>query len=164
MIVETKKLHPNAQLPFKTHESDFCYDCVATSCEEIAPNVYKYGIGLAFDLQRSPLEAIVMTDESTAKGFNVKDSFFVLDLDFRPRSSVWKTGMVLSNCTGTIDEDYRGEVSAVFYHVMPNMPKYEVGDRIGQLKLGITLPLRFVEVDKLSDTVRGKGGYGSTGK
>jgi dUTP pyrophosphatase len=72
--------------------------------------------------------------------------------------------MVLSNCIGTIDESYTGEVSAVFYHIMPNMPKYEVGDRIGQIKIGVTFPIEFVEVDELDKTARGDGGYGSTGR
>jgi dUTP pyrophosphatase len=87
-----------------------------------------------------------------------------LSIDFRPRSSVWQTGMVLSNCEGTIDELYTGEVSAVFYHIMPNMPKYEVGDRIGQIKIGVTFPIEFVEVEELDKTARGEGGYGSTGR
>ena len=52
----------------------------------------------------------------------------------------------------------------MFYHVFPNMPRYKVGDRIGQIKLGFTLPIEFVEVDELSDTERGDGGYGSTGR
>ena len=130
--------------PFKTYERDFCYDVVATSCEEVAPNIYKYGIGLAFQVE--------------------PNSFEVFSLDFRPRSSVWKTGMVLSNCVGTIDEPYRGEVSAVFYHVMPNLPKYEVGDRIGQIKIGTTYPIDFVEVEELDPTERNAGGFGSTGK
>jgi dUTP pyrophosphatase len=72
--------------------------------------------------------------------------------------------MVLSNCVGTIDELYRGEVSAVFYHLLPNMPKYEVGNKIGQIKLGFTLPMTFEVVDELTDTERGNGAYGSTGK
>lgn len=129
--------------PFKTYERDFCYDVVATSCEEIAPNIYKYGIGLAFQVETS--------------------SFEVFSIDFRPRSSIWRTGMILSNSSGTIDEPYRGEVCAVFYHVMPNMPKYEVGDRIGQIKIGTTFPIDFVEAE-LDSTERNEGGYGSTGK
>ena len=44
------------------------------------------------------------------------------------------------------------------------MPKYEVGDRIAQLKLGFTLPIDFKEVDELGATERGDGGFGSTGK
>ena len=147
--IKVKKLNPNAKIPFKTYDEDFCYDVVATSCEEVAPNVYRYGIGLAFE--------VVFNKEEYVEGTCVS-------VDFRPRSSVWKTGMVLSNCQGTIDELYRGEVMAVFYHVMPNMPKYEVGDKIGQIKLGLTEALKFVETDKLSETSRGEGGYGSTGK
>jgi dUTP pyrophosphatase len=72
--------------------------------------------------------------------------------------------MSLSNCEGTIDELFRGEVSAVFYHIFPNMPKYEVGDKVVQFKLGITEPLTFKEVDELSETERGSKGYGSTGR
>ena len=148
MIVKVKKLNENAKIPFKKYERDFCYDVVATSCEEVAPNVYKYGIGLAFEIER---------DERFGDEYQ-------LSIDLRPRSSVWKTGMVLSNCTGTIDDLYRGEVSAVFYHVMKDMPIYKVGDRIGQIKLGVTLSMDFRESEELSDTERGAGGYGSTGK
>ena len=43
MKLKIKKLNPNAVMPFKTHDNDFCYDCVAVSREELAPNVYKYG-------------------------------------------------------------------------------------------------------------------------
>ena len=72
--------------------------------------------------------------------------------------------MVLSNCEGTIDEGYRNEVFAIFYHVMPNMPKYEVGDRIGQIKIGVTTPIDFEVVDELNnDTDRGLDGFGSSG-
>lgn len=143
--VKIKKMCKEAKVPFKTYLKDFCYDCVATSCEEVAPNVYKYGLGLAFEIDRGDF----------LKGLN-------MSIDFRPRSSVWKTGMVLSNSVGTIDEDYHSEVSAVFYHVMPNMPKYEVGDKIGQIKIGITHQIDFEIVDEIKYT--GRGGYGSTGK
>lgn len=147
MEVKVKKLHENAVIPYKTYDKDFCYDVVATSCTQIAPNIYAYGIGLAFEIQPN-------TDYY---GLNIS-------IDFRPRSSIWKTGMVLSNCEGTIDELYRGEVTAVFYHLFPNMPRYQVGDRIGQIKLGFTEPMEFVEVDELSETERGSGSYGSTGR
>ena len=72
--------------------------------------------------------------------------------------------MVLANSQGTIDEGYTNEISAVFYHIMPNMPKYEVGDKIGQIKIGATFPIEFIEVDSLDSTERGDGGFGSTGK
>lgn len=164
MKVKLKKIDDKAVIPYKTYNKDFCYDVVATSCEEVAPNVYKYGLGLAFQIERGrePIETKGYLVEYCPIDFN--RSPINLSIDFRPRSSVWQTGMILSNCEGTIDESYTGEVSAVFYHVMPTMPKYEVGDRIGQIKLGITLPMEFVEVDELDDTKRGAGGYGSTGK
>lgn len=72
--------------------------------------------------------------------------------------------MSLSNCEGTIDEGFIANVSMVYYHLMPNMPKYEVGDRIGQIKIGVTFPIEFVEVEELDMTARGEGGYGSTGR
>ena len=146
MKVRIKKLNENAVIPYKTYDKDFCYDVVAVSEEEIAPNVWKYGLGLAFQLVRDD-------------GFKGN-----LSIDLRPRSSVYKTGMVLSNCTGTVDELYTGQVSAVFYHIFPNMERYKVGDRIGQIKLGITLPMEFEEVQELSETERGANSYGSTGR
>lgn len=148
MKVKVKKLNENAVIPFKTYEKDFCYDVVAVSEEEIAPNVWKYGIGLAFQIDRESLFG---------------HRYLNLSIDLRPRSSVWKTGMVFSNCEGTIDELYTGEVFAVFYHVFPNMERYKVGQRIGQIKIGTTVPIEFVVVDELSETERNDGGYGSTG-
>ena len=148
MKVKVKKLNENAVIPFKTYERDFCYDVVAVSEEEVAPNVWKYGIGLAFQIDRDSLFA---------------HRYLNLSIDLRPRSSVWKTGMVFSNCEGTIDELYTGEVYAVFYHVFPNMERYKVGQRIGQIKIGTTMPIEFVVVDELDETERNDGGYGSTG-
>lgn len=179
MKVKIKKLNEKAVIPFKTYNEDFCYDVIATSEEQVAPNVWKYGIGLAFEIERGNeylgkdiIQTTSWIDEDgnicetnvvKPHYFNFLNSTIKLSIDLRPRSSVWKTGMVLSNCEGTIDESYRGEISAVFYHVMPNMPRYKVGDKIAQLKLGFTMPIEFEEVDNLSETERGTGGYGSTG-
>jgi dUTP pyrophosphatase len=148
MEVKIKILHPDAVLPFKNYSDDFCCDVTATSKEEIAPNVWKYGIGFAFQIDRKTF-CFSKTD--------------VFGIDFRPRSSVWKTGMVLSNSVGTIDESYTGEVSAVFYHIMPNMPRYKVGDRIGQIKINYTENFTFRVADELEETKRKDGSYGSTG-
>ena len=150
MKVKIKLLNDKAKVPFKTYDEDFCYDCVATSCEEIAPNVYKYGLGFATEIVRPNY-------------YELKNDMCI-SIDARPRSSVWKTGMVLSNCEGTIDELFRGEICAIFYHVMPNMPRYQVGDKIIQIKLGSAPTMEFEVVDELSDTKRGAGGWGSTGK
>jgi dUTP pyrophosphatase len=148
MKVKFKRLNENAVMPKKAHESDFCYDIVATCCEKIAPNVYKYGTGLAMQIER------------TEFADKLKDVCITL----RTRSSVWKTGMVLSNALGTIDEGYTGEICAVFYHVMPSLPIYKVGERIGQIHIQIAPKMEFEEADELTATDRGEGGYGSTGK
>lgn len=174
MEVKIKKLHPEAVIPKKAYPSDFCYDVVAVTEEEIAPNVWKYGLGLAFQIERG-YEVLIKNKGLGYVGAKTKEieyntevdlrkSPINLSIDFRPRSSVYKTGMVLSNCEGTIDENYTGEVSAIFYHVFTDMPRYAVGQKIGQIKIGVTFPIDFVEVEELDETDRSMNGYGSTGK
>ena len=172
MKVKVKKLNEDAVIPSRAYDKDFGYDVVAVSEEEIAPNVWKYGIGLAFQIERG--NEIVVKGESTVlagttyleidTSINMAKSPLNLSIDLRPRSSVWKTGMVLSNCVGTIDEGFVSDISAIFYHVMPDMPRYRAGDKIGQIKLGMAFPMEFVEVDELDDTERGENGYGSSGR
>lgn len=164
MIVKTLKFHPDARIPEKAYDKDFCYDVYATSEEEIAPNVWRYGLGLGFQIERGLEEIFVNKELNMAQCMDMSMCPVNLSIDFRPRSSVWKTGMVLSNCTGTIDEGYINETSAVFYHVMSNMPRYRVGDKIGQIKIGITFPIEFKEVEAFEETDRGMRGYGSSGQ
>lgn len=81
-----------------------------------------------------------------------------------PRSSISKTPLRCANSVGIIDADYRGELSIVYENV--SCKDYEVarGDRIAQL---IIVPIAIVDVEEaqtLSETERGDGGYGSTGK
>ena len=119
MEIKIKKLNPEAIIPEKSHEDDFCYDCYAVSEEEIAPNIWRYGLGFALEIIRD------------------------------------------DNCPPV---EYRGEIMAVFYHVMPNMPRYKIGDKILQLHVNVTEPINFIEVDELTNTERGDGGFGSTDK
>lgn len=152
MKVKFKRLHKDAVIPSKKIKDDFCFDLTAVTEEEIAPNVWKYGFGFALQI----------VNDRRIKPIKQYCSFC---FSLRPRSSVWKTGMVLSNCIGTVDEGYTGEISAVFYHVMPSMERYHVGDKVAQLHFDQTTKLLdFIEVDKLDKTERGDGGYGSTGK
>lgn len=179
MKVKLKKLNENAKTPVKFHDSDFCYDVFATSCEEVEPGIFKYGIGLAFEIDRDSCNVTigcVSVKEHFQAGLFGNDYYvtrdtkldlndFKLAIDFRPRSSIWKTGLILSNCVGTLDELYRGEVMAYFYEIVSGKEKYKVGDRIGQIKLGFTLPIEFEVVENLnSDTERGTDGFGSTGE
>lgn len=167
MEVKIKKLHKDAVIPFKTYPSDFCYDVVAVSEEEVAPNVWKYGLGFALQIERPPLSdydkfRVIMLRKGEDEIKKERNSQSNLSIDLRPRSSIYKTGMILSNCEGTIDENYTNEISAIFYHILPNMPRYKVGDKIGQIKIGVTFPINFIEVEELDKKDRGMNGYGST--
>jgi dUTP pyrophosphatase len=137
--IKIKLLHPNAQIPKKVIDTDACYDVVAISKEDLGDGRIHYGLGFALELP-----------ENT-------------QLDLRPRSSIHKTGLILSNCVGTGDEEYRGEYQAFFYHVIPTLPPYNVGDRILQIQLKTREDVVFEITDELSDTQRGTKGFGSTG-
>lgn len=170
MRVYVKKLVPEARIPEKANNNDFCYDVWAISEEEVSPGVWKYGLGLAFQIDKEASfpaiqEQIVSTNgvQMTENHFINTDSF-TLSIDLRPRSSIYKTGMILSNCEATIDEGYRGEVAAIFYHVKPELPRYKVGDKLSQIKIGITFPIEFEEKNKLDESTRGKKGFGSSGE
>lgn len=161
MKVKFKKLRENAKLPTKNYEGDFCYDVYACDCIEVLPGVYKYPLGFALQIDEN--EDFGLQEWTHKDGLPVIDKL-ILDIDFRPRSSIYKTGMSLCNATGTGDRPYTGEYAAFFYHLRPELPKYEVGDRVAQMKIGFTLPIEFDEVEELDETDRGDGGFGSTGK
>jgi dUTP pyrophosphatase len=136
-----KKLHPNAVIPTYAKQGDAGMDLVAT--EIINEEVFQitYGIGLAMEIP---------------EGF--------VGLIF-PRSSIRKTDLSLTNCVGVIDSGYRGELQATFRKERGVVSKkYEVGDRIAQIMIIPHPPIEFVEADELSNTERGDGGFGSTGK
>ena len=139
-IIKIKLLHSNAQVPKKVIDTDACYDVVAVSKEDFGDGRIHYGLGFALEIP-----------ENT-------------QLDLRSRSSIHKTGLILSNCIGTGDEEYRGEYQAFFYHVIPTLPPYEVGDRILQIQLKTREDVIFKITEELSETKRGKEGFGSTGK
>lgn len=179
MKLKIKKLNDLARVPVQARDKDFCYDVYATSCEEIEPGIWKYGLGLGFEIERgweliglgslhtvlSKTDSGVLTKREDGDFWlNISDSNIKLSIDFRPRSSIFKTGLILSNCSGTIDELYRDEVCAFFYEIIPGKEKYKVGDRIGQIKLGFTLPIEFEVVDELDMEHNRGGGFGSSGK
>lgn len=63
-----------------------------------------------------------------------------------------------------IDDGFVGEISAVFYHVFPKMPRYKVGDKVVQFHLETCDNIMLIETDKLNKTERGDNGYGSSDK
>ncbi len=143
MKVRIKKLNELAVIPSYAKDGDAGMDLVATSIISETDTQITYGIGLALEIP---------------KGF--------VGLIF-PRSSVRKTRLMLSNCVGVVDSGYRGELQATFNKVNQNSiaeNDYKVGDRIAQIMIIPHPEIEFEEADELSDTERGEGGFGSTGK
>ena len=82
----------------------------------------------------------------------------------RPRSGLaFKSGITCLNSPGTIDADYRGEVKVILINHGPEDFIIRRGDRIAQLVIAPVVQAEWLEVDNLDDTVRGSGGFGSTG-
>ena len=79
-----------------------------------------------------------------------------------PRSSISDFNLSLCNSVGVIDSGYRGEI-IVKFHCNTNLYSYNVGDRVAQLIIMPYPQVEFEEVEELSDTDRGAGGFGSTG-
>ena len=81
-----------------------------------------------------------------------------------PRSSISKTPLRMSNSIGLIDGGYRGEIMASCDNIKDFSFKVEKGQRLFQLVAVDSSPISYKVVDELSETTRGKGGFGSTGK
>lgn len=141
MKVGIKKLHPDAVIPKYAKTGDAGLDLTAVEIINSDGFQVTYKTGLAFEI---PL------------GF--------VGLLF-PRSSVRNYQLDLSNAVGVIDSGYRGEIQFTF-NKLAGIPskKYEVGDRIGQLIIMPYPEIELVELDTLSSSERGEGGFGSSGK
>lgn len=142
MIVKIKKLSESAVIPKYAKRGDAAIDLVATRVISSTNEMITYGTDLALEIP---------------EGF--------VGLVF-PRSSIRDTNLSLSNSVGVIDSGYRGEIMASFKVVnrMPFHTKvYGVGDRIAQLMILPYPKMIFEEVDVLSETERGVGGFGHTG-
>ena len=86
------------------------------------------------------------------------------EIQVRPRSGLaLKHGITLPNAPGTIDADYRRELKVLLINHGADPFPIKRGDRIAQLVVAPVQLASFVEVDMLDDTVRGQGGFGSTG-
>ena len=141
MKVRIKKLSENAVIPTYAKEGDAGMDLVATRIISNTTFDVSYGTDLAMEIPN---------------GF--------VGLVF-PRSSIRKYELALSNSVGVIDSGYRGELQATFKKTNGlDSLAYKVGDRIAQIMIIPYPPIEFDEVAELSDTERGEGGFGSTGK
>ncbi|OUW61028.1 MAG: hypothetical protein CBD58_03680 [bacterium TMED198] len=81
-----------------------------------------------------------------------------------PRSSISKTALRMSNSIGLIDGGYRGEIMASCDNIKNYTYKVEKGQRLFQIVSFDLAPISYILVDTLTETTRGKGGFGSTGK
>lgn len=86
------------------------------------------------------------------------------EIQVRSRSGhAAKSGVFVLNSPGTVDADYRGEVGVILMNTGSSDFTFGVGDRIAQMAVCPVLMWEAVEVDELTDTQRGAGGFGSTG-
>ena len=87
------------------------------------------------------------------------------EIQIRPRSGLAaKNSISVLNTPGTIDSDYRGEIKVIIFNHSKQNFIINNGDRIAQMILSPILKMELEETDNLPDTVRGEGGFGSTGK
>lgn len=87
------------------------------------------------------------------------------EAQIRPRSGLaLNEGLGLLNSPGTLDADYRGELGVIVVNLSNNVITIEDGERICQMVINKVEQAEWVEVEELTDTERGKGGFGHTGK
>ena len=87
------------------------------------------------------------------------------EAQIRPRSGLaFKHGITVLNSPGTIDADYRGEVKVLLVNLSAQPFTINHGERVAQLVVAAHAHVQWVAVDELNDTLRGAGGFGSTGR
>lgn len=143
-VISVKKLHPSAKLP-----------------------VYGSAEAAGADLHACLEEAItVMPGESAwiPTGIALEVPKGCAGLVYARSGMAAKRGLAPANKVGVIDSDYRGEIKVVLLNHSQQPQVIEPGERIAQFVITPVLTPEYVLVDELSDTVRGIGGFGSTGK
>ena len=144
MNIKIKKLNENATIPTRGSEKAAGYDlyaCIDAPITIPAHCTEKIGTGLALELPDGYFGAIVARSGLATK-----------------------QGLALANKFGVCDSDYRGEYIVPLHNHSNESALVMPGQRIAQLIVMPYLPVEFNEVDELSDTERGDGGFGSTGK
>lgn len=141
LIIRSKRLHPNAVIPSYSKDGDAGMDLTIVDIKEEDIESITYGFGIALEIPKGYVGLIF------------------------PRSSVRNYKLILSNCVGVIDSGYRGEIMSTFKKTMNflDTKKYKIGDRGAQIII-IPIPkVKIVEVDTLTDSERGEGGFGHSG-
>lgn len=167
------------RLPKKGTNRATGYDVITTSEPEIVGEMYDNGTYKRIDYiqYKTNLKLAVQKEKTWGTGFGIE----LVDYDILafPRSSVSKYNLILANCIGLIDADYRGEVLLRFKYIwqpedykirtdnliegtINPLKLYYKGDKICQLKVTKVENVEFVLVNELDSTNRGEGGFGST--
>ena len=177
-VLKNETYQSTDNLPKKGTDRATGFDVIVTSAPEIVGDQYENGSYKRIDYiqYKTNLKLAVQKDRQFS-------NFGYTDLDYDilafPRSSVSKYNLVLANCIGLIDADYRGEVLLRFKYIWQpedylvridkllegyvNFTKlYNKGDKVCQLKVTKVENVEFVLVDELDSTNRGDGGFGST--
>ncbi len=141
MKIKIQKIHPNALIPKYQTEGSSGFDLHAVEEITIKPNsvgLVKIGICLSLEV-----------------GY---------ELQVRTRSGLALNHQVMVlNSPGTVDNDYRGEIKVILANLSDKDFKVQVGDRIAQGVVQKTYKAEFIECERLDETSRGSGGFGSTG-
>jgi dUTP pyrophosphatase len=139
--VKIKKLDKRSVLPQYSKPGDAGMDLTATSKIDNTTFQCTYGTGISVEIPEGYVGLVF------------------------PRSSIRNTELILSNSVGVIDSGYRGEIQATFIKTNGlGSWDYKIGDRIAQLIIIPYPQIEFEEVEELSQTDRGTGGFGSTNK
>lgn len=138
MQVKLKKLHPDAVLPTYAKPGDAGMDMVCTAVN-VTDDYWEYETGVSMEIPEGYAGLLF------------------------PRSSNSKFALLMCNSVGIIDSKYRGPIN-FRYKQVGSGARYNKGDRVGQIMIIPYPQVQFVEVDELSETERGEGGFGSTGK
>ena len=113
---------------------------------------------------KEPIEIKPKTSSLIPTGLSVAFSENY-EIQIRPRSGLAaKKNITVLNTPGTIDSDYRGEIKVIIYNHGDENFLVNNGDRIAQMILAPVVKMELEEVNNLPESIRGKGGYGSTGK
>ncbi len=145
MTVKVKKLRENAVIPNRATEFSAGADLYACIDEPITINpseLAKIPTGIAIELPQSDLAAFLFA----RSGLGVKH------------------GITLSNSVGVVDSDYRGEICVGLCNVSDKPYTIQPNERIAQMVVVPYPKVKLTEVNQLSVTERGEGGFGSTGK
>lgn len=142
--IKIKKLTDTAKTPTRGSEYAAGYDLYADVKE---------------DVQIKPHETIKI---GTGLAMEIPDGYF--GTIFARSGLAAKEGLRPANCVGVCDSDYRGEYIVAIHNDSEETRTVTAGERIAQLVVMPYLPVTFDEVAELTDTNRGEGGFGSTGK